>query len=440
MSVLRLILEEVRHRKLGALLSVLAVAVAVACLCGSVLLLAGFDRRTEETVARAQEDVSNRVARLQAEAHESARTLEDDYRKITKGLGFNLLILPADLNWEEWLRDDFGRQTLPEDSADKLGQNAVVTINHLLPVLAGRVPWPEQKRSVLLMGVRGQVPIQRRPPDGKPIMEPVPEDTVILGHELGSSLGLKKGSAITFHGQTYKVHEVYPPRGTKDDITLWVGLARAQQLLDRPGRINAIFALQCHCETADRVAWIEQEVKGILGGGVQVREVAGQALVRAQARVRAAAEARRQVLRAEEEGRAEVAGVAQTRAELRGARERLAALLVPTAVLGACAWLASAAVVNVRQRRGEIGLLRALGVGGGRMLALFLGKALLVGLAGALLGVGLGLLAGRGADLGPAPALLGGIVALAPVVAVVASWVPALAAMRLDPAVALREE
>jgi hypothetical protein len=440
MNLARLIIEEIRHRKLGTLLSVAAVTAAVACLTGSLLLLDAFDRRTEETVAQAQQLTQERVEKLKTEARESARTLEDDYRKITKGLGFNLLILPADQNWEDWLRDDFGRHTLPEDSADRLGKNAVVTVNHLLPVLAGRVQWPEQKRAVILLGVRGQVPILKRPPDGKPIMEPVPKGTVVLGHELGSNLGLKKGDALTFHGQSYKVHDVYAPRGNKDDITLWIGLARAQELLNQPGKINAIFALQCHCETADRVTRIEQEVKSILGDGVQIREIAGQAMVRTLARVRAAEEAQRQVNQAEEEGNAQVLSLRTTRQDLRRERLWLAGLLIPTAVLGASGWLASAAVVNVRQRRGEIGLLRALGVSGGRILALFLGKALLIGLVGAVLGAALGLLAGGGADRGQVLALVGSIVVLAPVVAVVASWVPALTAIRMDPAIALREE
>jgi len=60
-----------------ALLSLLAVAAAVACLLGAVVLLRAFDRRTEALVAARESDVAAQMSRM-----------EDDYRKITKRMGF----------------------------------------------------------------------------------------------------------------------------------------------------------------------------------------------------------------------------------------------------------------------------------------------------------------------------------------------------------------
>ncbi|HWQ11271.1 MAG TPA: FtsX-like permease family protein [Roseiflexaceae bacterium] len=51
---------------------------------------------------------------------------------------------------------------------------------------------------------------------------------------------------------------------------------------------------------------------------------------------------------------------------------------------------------SVVQRRGQIGTLRCLGVTRGQVFALVLGEALAVGVIGALLGLGLGILLGRG--------------------------------------------
>ena len=51
---------------------------------------------------------------------------------------------------------------------------------------------------------------------------------------------------------------------------------------------------------------------------------------------------------------------------------------------------------SVVQRRPLFGILRCLGVTGGQLFALILGEAMVLGLVGSLLGLGLGLLLGRG--------------------------------------------
>ena len=78
------------------------------------------------------------------------------------------------------------------------------------------------------------------------------------------------------------------------------------------------------------------------------------------------------------------------------------------------------------------------------MFALFLGRAVLVGLLGGLLGYAAGTLVGVLWGEGPAAgaieaAQLLAVVTAAPVLCGLASWVPALLAARQDPAVVLRE-
>ena len=105
--------------------------------------------------------------------------------------------------------------------------------------------------------------------------------------------------------------------------------------------------------------------------------------------------------------------------------------------------------MNVRERRNEIGVLRAIGWTSGRIGGLILARAALVGVLGALPGVVLG--AALIAMLGPslftvafigvradATVLIAALL-LAPLFAAAAALVPAAIAANEDPAEILRE-
>ena len=137
------------------------------------------------------------------------------------------------------------------------------------------------------------------------------------------------------------------------------------------------------------------------------------------------------------------------RDKLRAEREALAAVLVPVVMIGSGVWIGLLALANVRDRRGEIGILRALGLRSRQILLIFLGKAVATGLAGACLGY----LAGRvigvlwcEAPGAPPihlafvdPRLLVLVLVAAPLLAALASWLPAISAAQQDPATVLRE-
>ena len=103
--------------------------------------------------------------------------------------------------------------------------------------------------------------------------------------------------------------------------------------------------------------------------------------------------------------------------------------------------------IAVRERRREIGLLRALGAGQGQILALFLGEAVLLATLGGLAGLTVGASGAwlLGATVPALPVHIAwGFVVLAEVTAALiglaAGVLPALAAARLDPVMALRDE
>lgn len=452
MGIGRLVLREILYRKLNFGLSVLSVLVAVGCLVAELTLLRQHDLRSEQIVAAKEQETGEAMRQVEEETAEKMRLLEDDYRKITKNLGFNILILPRDQNLSDLYAEDFATKYMPEEYVDRLAKSKVATINHLLPSLQQKVAWPEQQRTIILIGTRGEVPILHLDPK-KPILDPVPTGAMVLGHELHASLSqargskLKPGDRLQLLGREFKVHKLHPPRGNKEDITIWINLAEAQKLLKKEGQINAILALECNC-SADRLDKIREEVAGILPE-TQVIELATQALARAEARNRAATAARDARDRAAAQARDTVEREKTNRAQLRGEKEGFAALLVPLVLLGSIVWLGALAFANVRERTTEIGIWRALGLRSRQILTLFLSKAMVVGFIGAVFGYAAGSLIGlawEGAAVQEAvtagfnPALLGLVLVAAPVLCGLAASAPAMLAARQDPAVVLREE
>ena len=288
MNLHRLVFREILHRKLSFSLGVISASVAVACLVAALAILQKHDARTEQIIAAKEAETRQQMAKL-----------EDDYRKLMLKMGFNVLILPKEQNLSDLYADDFASKYMPEEYATRLAKSRVATINHVLPSLQQKVKWPERERTVLLMGVRGEVYIQSK--QQKPLLEPVAPGTMILGHELARNLALKAGDQTKFMGREFTVAKVNAERGNKDDITVWISLPEAQELLGKPGLINGILALDCTCDTVDRLGRIRPEIARILPD-TQVIEYASQALTRAEARQRAAAEAQASIQR-EKEGR-----------------------------------------------------------------------------------------------------------------------------------------
>lgn len=420
MTVWQLVIKEIRRRKPNFVSGLVAVTLAVAVLAGSLIVLRLHDLRTGQIVAQKEQETRQRMA-----------VLEDDYRKIMKNLGFNLLILPQNQKLADFYADETVSEYMPDSHATRLAEAKIVTIRHLLPSLQEKVKWPERKRTIVVIGTRGEVPSMFR--DARePILVAVPKGHAVIGHELAESLDLKKGDRITLFGRRYTVSQCNEERGSKDDISIWIDLSEAQEILHKPGLINAILALKCLC-AGNELALVRRDVAAVLPG-VQVIEEGSKVLTRAEARERAAKEAAEAV-------QAEV----RNRQELREEQEHFSSILVPLVLLVSALWIGLLFYANVRERRSEIGILRALGARSGTILCLFLSKALLMGLVGALAGYAAGVLVGVIRLQEMSLSLLDLRVFLlalftAIVLSLAASWVPAYYAAQQDPAEVLREE
>lgn len=382
MSPLSLIVRELRHRRLNALLATLGLTAGVALLVVTRLLTAAGERET---------------------------------RRVVRDLGFNLRILPREADPAKYFANGFAEETLPEDAAQRLAASAgtFLTFNHLTATL---------ERRLNLRGfdaiVSGTSPAIVGPGEKKPMGFSVPEGQVHAGRLIADRLGLRKGGPVELAGHSLTVEKILVESGTDDDIRLFTSLPDAQRILQLPGRISEIKAIDCLCLTADKdpLTQIRAELARLLPEG--------------------------QVL--------QMRTMADARARQRQSAERFAALAEPLTVGIAGLWTALLAILNVRDRRNEIGLWRALGWGSARIASLVLGRAAALGFAGALLGFATGTALGLhfGPSIYPVTAnafaadttLLAWALALTPAFAALAAFLPAMIAVAQDPADTLRTD
>ena len=341
---------------------------------------------------------------------------ERETRRVVRDMGFNLRILPKDTDPERFFLEGYSENTLPADTVTRLaaGAGTFITSNHLTPVLERRIRLGGHE--CLLTGLGDTVvgPGEKKQPMGFRIAP----GTAQLGSILAERLGVKVGGTVEVAGRTLRVERVLLEAGTDEDVRLYTALSDAQIALGLPGRISEIKAIDCLCLTADQDPL------------PKIREALLQLLP--EARV------------------IQMRALADARAKQRQASERVSAFAVPMTLLVAAVWILVLAILNVRQRRVEIGLWRALGTGSSRIAALFLGKAVLLGGLGGALGWVVGTLVALrwGPVLFPVTAaslkmdlsLIGPALTWTPLFAAASSFLPAMMAVSQDPAETLRAD
>jgi len=406
------IMSEVFYRKGQALLFILAVAMAMLLTTGTLALIAVDETRTREHFTE-QERVCS----------EQMNAVRDEYRKMTKDLGFNVLILPEGQDLADFYADDFASKYMPQHYADSLACSNVITVEHILPTLMQRTYWKEKNRSILVCGVRDELPRAKQPPGAKKkktLLPAVPRGSVVCGSELCSGLSLHPDDTITFMGKRFRVAACHAERGNRDDITMWMELDVAQELFGRQGQINGIMALECRCAADGRfpnIAKIRTAMAQRLPG-TRVIEFMSKVIARAEAR-QTAVETQQHALELEKKD-------AMKRLDRRHRSGVLFVLIVTVMVLAVTMFLA---VLNFRSRMREAAVLRAIGFTARSLFFFFESRTILLGLAGTVCGIlpvtfALAV-SGRFTDLFPATAHPGILPQFALII--VAGMVPALA-------------
>ena len=344
----------------------------------------------------------------QSSKHETTR--------IMRNIGLNLRIIPKETNMEKFWTTGFSEYTMPESYVYELASHEGLSYAHLTATLQGKVFW--QGREVILTGVASEIspPGKQKPP----MTFQIEPGTVYIGFELVRHLGLRNGDVIDIFGKSFAIARCLSESGSQDDIRVYGELHDVQSLLSMENKINEIKALQCLCivngRNTDDLNVLREQLAQVLP---DTKVVLLQSIASARERQRVMA-------------------------------EEYFAFSMPFVVIVCLAWIGVLAMMNVRERRAEIGIMRALGYGSGKIALLFLGKAVATGLIGAVVGfaIGTGLALKFGPDIfkvtasmiKPAFELLYWSLIAAPAFCALSVFVPAMAAVAQDPAFTLREE
>lgn len=425
MSLWTMLIRELAYRKLGTLMGLLGVAIAVSLLVGMLVSLEIHAARSEAIIRQKQE-----------QTRASMKAMEADVKAAMHHLGYNVYLLPKDQPLGDWYADDYASKTMPESAGEALAKTTDL-FDRFLPRLRQKIEWTEKKWTVILVGVGQEQILDTSVCPDTPLVTPIEPGTCAVGYELHQSLNLRPGDTVAVQGTEFRIERCDPERGTKDDITIWMNLQDLQKLTGHPDRINEILAVE-HLAVWGRPQELQQRLTKVLPD-CQVIEVASETMSRAHARGKVV-----------EEAAAAIERERQRQAMLQTERARIVHLFVPLGVLVCAVWVGIAMFLNVRDRTPEIGVLMAQGFRAATVRQLIFAKAVLQGMVGGAVGFLIGFAGAivweRAGSLLDSLAIttevqyLGLSVVISTVACLLGSWLPASLAVRTDPAVVLRDE
>lgn len=355
-----------------------------------------------------------------------------------ESLGANVLLLPPGVSLEDYYSADSHGGVLPEEYAAQLVLANLEGVEHISAKLS--VPAELNGTRITLTGVLPQSEFQtlsswqsvqafsnahagckkRTTVSDKNLssteslakrrfIETLAVNEALVGAEVAAETHLKVGDRVTLLGYLFKVSGVLPATGTVDDHRVFAHLHTVQRIAKKGEQVNVIEIMAC-CEDA--------------AGGLidQLKDTFPEAKV------------------------VTITQVVDTQVAVNRLMTSLSYLFFAILLVVGVASIAGTMFANVTERRREIGTLMALGAAPRLVARLFLGKALIMGVAGGAIGyfggTALAVVLGpqlAGISVAPLPSLAALSVLVAAAVALVASYLPARRATLIDPCTCFRE-
>ena len=355
-----------------------------------------------------------------------------------ESLGANVLVLPKQATLQNYYAADLNSQTLPESHVSTILMSNLAGVERLSPKLC--VPAKLGNRDVTLTGILPQSEFQsqtvwqgialfsnkhagcKKASCGPKTLDNSPESLasdrsideldqgqVVVGAEVAELSDLKAGKFVELLGEKFQVLAILPRTGTIDDSRVFAHLHAVQRLSKAGEVVNVIEVMGC-CE--DAAGSLVGEIETLLPDAKVVT----------------------------------ISHVVSAQVGVNRLMGQLSLVVIGVLVLVGGTSVTSTISANVRERRREVGTLMALGATPGMIGRLFLGKAMVLGivggLLGCLLGVAVAMLVGWqsfGVAVKPLPGLLCLAAGTALAITLAAAYWPARTAAKLDPCCCFQE-
>lgn len=161
---------------------------------------------------------------------------------IMKNMGLNQLIIPESQAAADTYLCTDRQLTFSEEVTREAARHTELLSRYYLSVLQERLT--VAGNVLILTGIQPVSRADETEEKGNPV-KPVKAGAARLGAAAAAALGAREGDAIDVKGRAFTVASVVPEQGTLDDCRVFLRLADLQQLLGKPGQINAIQAFEC---------------------------------------------------------------------------------------------------------------------------------------------------------------------------------------------------
>jgi len=350
-----------------------------------------------------------------------SKASENETRKIMREQGLNLYIFPKGTNLIDFYSVN-NTATFPEKYVDVLAESKTFdAVRHLTGILQVKYSdWKDPNGSshrIILSGYKDEA-MQRFLSPQETMGFDVAKGTVQVGALIAKNIPADAPFIIQgADGKmySYKIEKRFEEgRGIMDQGVSF-NLEDLQQVLGLQGQINKIEALGCVCADG-RIKNARKQVQAIFSD-LEVTELTS---------------------------------IAEARENQRIMMNKYGAFIIPFVLLSCLLITGLLFYQNIMVRNREIGLLKAMGTSNFNIVFMILSKAFILGLTGCIIGFisgsfiaeyfGKEIFKFTALSIKPLWSLFYSVIIIFPLLWMLASWVPALVATRIDAAKTLNQE